>query len=82
MKVTVKGNTESTIFFEVRAGEVFEYDGQYYIKTDEENATNLNSGIVGYFDERDTCTIVNAEVIINFEEVSWLPRHFVPGRAL
>ena len=67
MKVTIKGNTKGTNFSEVRAGEVFEYDGQYYIKTDEENATNLNSGVVSYFDNRETCTIVNAEVIINLE---------------
>ena len=67
MKVTVKGSTKGTYFSEIRAGEVFEYDDRYYIKTDEGNATNLNSGILSYFDSKDILTIVKAEVIINLE---------------
>lgn len=67
MKVTVKGSTEGTYFSEIKAGEVFEYENRYYIKTDEGSATNLNSGFLAYFNNKETFPIVKAEVIINLE---------------
>ena len=71
MKIVRKDNEKFTIRFEdVGCGEIFEYDGIYWMKVydglkDEYYAVCIDSGeINNEFEDSDMCRVVNAELHI------------------
>ena len=67
MKITVKEKHTQLRFYDVNWGIVFEYQSKYYMKTDENTAVNLNTGVILSFCDDDTVLPVTAELIITKE---------------
>ena len=65
MKITVPVHKHAT-FKDIVEGEVFESEGSYYMKIDNDvsNAVDLSNGVLDYFKSNDTVFPVDCELVI------------------
>lgn len=47
-----ESNSYGVELSQLRAGKVFRYNGEIYMRTDEDSELNLRTGCLEYFDER------------------------------